>query len=184
MTRFYSPVKSGWAYFHRRDLSSFDLRQPATEDSAGRRLTMFIERHLEDKIIAALPANPAVALLGPRQCGKSTLAKKLAERLPGFLYLDLESEADLNKLNQPELFFQHNADRLVCLDEIQRRPHLFPILRSVLDRRGTNAQLLLLGSASPDLINRSSESPAGRIAYLELTPFLAGARGLSAQPLG
>ncbi|MCX6565015.1 MAG: ATP-binding protein [Candidatus Aminicenantes bacterium] len=134
----------------------------------------FIERHLEDKIVAALRVNPAVALLGPRQCGKSTLAGKLAERLPGFLYLDLESDADLNKLNQPELFFQHNADRLVCLDEIQRMPRLFPVLRSVLDRRGKNGQLLLLGSASPDLINRSSESLAGRIAYLELTPFLAG----------
>jgi len=134
----------------------------------------YIKRHLEDKIVAALRANPAVALLGPRQCGKSTLARKLAERLPRFLYLDLESDADLNKLGQPELFFQNNADRLVCLDEIQRLPHLFPVLRSILDRQERNGQLLLLGSASPDLINRSSESLAGRIAYLELTPFLAG----------
>jgi predicted AAA+ superfamily ATPase len=133
----------------------------------------YIKRHLEDKIVAALRANPAVALLGPRQCGKSTLARKLAERLPRFLYLDLESDADLNKLGQPELFFQHNADRLVCLDEIQRLPHLFPVLRSILDRQEKNGQLLLLGSASPDLINRSSESLAGRVAYLELTPFLA-----------
>ena len=132
----------------------------------------YIKRHLEDKIIAALRANPAVALLGPRQCGKSTLARKLAERLPRFLYLDLESDADLNKLSQPELFFQNNADRLVCLDEIQRLPHLFPVLRSILDRQERNGQLLLLGSASPDLINRSSESLAGRVAYLELTPFL------------
>ncbi len=131
----------------------------------------YIKRHLEDKIVAALRANPAVALLGPRQCGKSTLARKLAERLPRFLYLDLESDADLNKLGQPELFFQNNADRLVCLDEIQRLPHLFPVLRSILDRQERNGQLLLLGSASPDLINRSSESLAGRIAYLELTPF-------------
>ncbi len=133
----------------------------------------YIKRHLEDKVVAALRANPAVVLLGPRQCGKSTLARKLAERLPRFLYLDLESDADLNKLGQPELFFQHNADRLVCLDEIQRLPHLFPVLRSILDRQGRNGQLLLLGSASPDLINRSSESLAGRAAYLELTPFLA-----------
>ena len=133
----------------------------------------YIKRDLEKKIVVTLRANPAVALLGPRQCGKSTLAKKLAERLPRFLYLDLESDADLNKLGQPELFFQHNADRLVCLDEIQRLPHLFPVLRSILDRQGRNGQLLLLGSASPELINRSSESLAGRVAYLELTPFLA-----------
>jgi predicted AAA+ superfamily ATPase len=134
----------------------------------------YIKRDLEKKVVAALRANPAVALLGPRQCGKSTLARKLAERLPRFLYLDLESDADLNKLGQPELFFQNNAGRLVCLDEIQRLPHLFPVLRSILDRQERNGQLLLLGSASPDLINRSSESLAGRVAYLELTPFLAG----------
>jgi len=133
----------------------------------------YIKRDLEKKTVAALRANPAVALLGPRQCGKSTLARKLAERLPRFLYLDLESDTDLNKLGQPELFFQNNADRLVCLDEIQRLPHLFPVLRSILDRQGRNGQLLLLGSASPELINRSSESLAGRVAYLELTPFLA-----------
>lgn len=132
----------------------------------------YIKRRLEEKVVAALRANPAVALIGPRQCGKSTLARKLAERLPLFLYLDLESDADLNKLGQPELFFQNNADRLVCLDEIQRLPHLFPVLRSILDRQERNGQLLLLGSASPDLINRSSESLAGRVAYLELTPFL------------
>jgi len=136
-------------------------------------MRFYIKRRLEERIVAALRANPAVALLGPRQCGKSTLARKLAERLPRFLYLDLESDADLNKLGQPELFFQHNADRLICLDEIQRLPQIFPVLRSILDRQGRNGQLLLLGSASPDLINRSSESLAGRIAYLELTPFLS-----------
>lgn len=134
----------------------------------------YIDRNLETGVLAALRANPAVAILGPRQCGKSTLAKKLAGRLPGFLYLDLESDEDLNKLSRPELFFEYNVGRLICLDEIQRLPKIFPILRSLLDRRGTNGQVLLLGSASPDLINRSSESLAGRIAYLELTPFLAG----------
>jgi predicted AAA+ superfamily ATPase len=132
----------------------------------------YIERKLEVEILKALRNNPAVAILGPRQCGKSTLAQKLGEKIPRFLYLDLESDADLNRLSQPELFFQQNADRMICLDEIQRMPHLFPVLRSILDRKQRNGQLLLLGSASPDLVNKSSESLAGRIAYLELTPFL------------
>jgi len=139
----------------------------------------YIGRNLENKIVSALENNPAVAILGPRQCGKSTLAKKLGEKLRGFLYLDLESDADLNRLNQPELFFQYNAERLICLDEIQRLPNIFPVLRSVLDARGRNGQLLILGSASPELINRSSESLAGRIAFLELTPFLANEAGVS-----
>jgi predicted AAA+ superfamily ATPase len=133
----------------------------------------YIGRNLEGEILKALRNNPAVAILGPRQCGKSTLAQKLGEKIARFLYLDLESDADLNKLGQPELFFQLNADKMICLDEIQRIPRLFPVLRSILDRNRRNGQLLLLGSASPDLVNKSSESLAGRIAYLELTPFLA-----------
>lgn len=132
----------------------------------------YIGRGMEQEILKALRNNPAVAILGPRQCGKSTLAQKLGKKITRFLYLDLESDTDLNKLSQPELFFQCNADRMICLDEIQRIPHLFPVLRSILDRNRRNGQMLLLGSASPDLVNRSSESLAGRIAYLELTPFL------------
>jgi predicted AAA+ superfamily ATPase len=132
----------------------------------------YIGRNLEGEIRKSLRNNPAVAILGPRQCGKSTIAQKLGEKIKNFLYLDLESDADLNKLGQPELFFQQNAGKMICLDEIQRMPHLFPVLRSILDRKQRNGQLLLLGSASPDLVNKSSESLAGRIAYLELTPFL------------
>ncbi len=86
--------------------------------------------------------------------------------------MDLERPSDLNKLNDPEAFFTLNANKLICLDEIQRKPEIFSILRSVIDENKRNGQFLLLGSASPNLLKQSSESLAGRIAYLELTPFL------------
>lgn len=112
---------------------------------------------------------PVVALLGARQVGKSTLAKHIApERL---LYLDLERTSDLNKLTDPEAYFVANADKLICLDEIQRLPDIFPLLRSLVDASGRNGQFLLLGSASRDLLRQSSETLAGRISYLELSPF-------------
>lgn len=117
---------------------------------------------------------PAVALLGPRQAGKTTLALELA-RKRNSLYLDLESEADLAKLSEPELFLSRYFDRLVVLDEIHRLPRLFPVLRSLIDRArrsGHRAGLyLLLGSASLELLARTGESLAGRISYMELAPF-------------
>jgi len=109
---------------------------------------------------------PAVALLGPRQCGKSTLAKRVIAELDGAVYLDLEKTSDLNKLRDPEAFFSLNRDKLVCLDEIQRRPELFAPLRAIIDDQDRNGQLLILGSASRDLIRQSSESLAGR-TFLE-----------------
>jgi uncharacterized protein len=112
---------------------------------------------------------PVVALLGARQVGKSTLAKLIApERL---LYLDLERTSDLNKLTDPEAYFVANTDKLICLDEIQRLPDIFPLLRSLVDASGRNGQFLLLGSASRDLLRQSSETLAGRISFLELSPF-------------
>lgn len=130
-----------------------------------------IERQLRAKTLAWLKRFPAVALLGPRQCGKSTLAKELLKDFAGAAYLDLERPKDRAKLADPESFFDLHAGRLVCLDEIQRVPELFPALRGILDERGENGQLLLLGSASRDLLRQSSETLAGRIGYLELTPF-------------
>ena len=112
-----------------------------------------------------------VAILGPRQCGKSTLANYLSKKLPNFLYLDLESITDLNKLNNPEFFFLNNKDKTVCLDEIQRRPDLFPVLRSIIDRDRRPGKIIILGSASGALLKQSSESLAGRISYNTLTPF-------------
>ncbi|MBU3914121.1 ATP-binding protein [bacterium] len=93
------------------------------------------------------------------------------DHIPNAVYLDLERPADLNKLNDPEAFFSQFKNQLVVLDEIQRTPEIFPILRSVIDRNKRNTQFLILGSASRDLIKQSSESLAGRISYIEIAPF-------------
>jgi len=119
---------------------------------------------------------PAVALLGPRQSGKTTMAHQLAR--PGHsVYLDLESELDRAKLASPELYLSERLDRLVVLDEVHRVPDLFPVLRGLIDRarrEGRRSGLyLLLGSASLDLLQQAGESLAGRVAYRELTPFHA-----------
>ncbi len=118
-----------------------------------------------------LKSFPAVAILGPRQVGKSTLAQEILKTSPNNLFLDLEKPSDQNKLQDPELFFGTQKNKLICLDEIQRLPEIFPTLRSILDEGKKNGQLLILGSASPELLKQSSESLAGRIAYLELPPF-------------
>ncbi len=133
----------------------------------------YYKRQLSSEVRNRLKNNPVTGILGPRQCGKSTLAKYLLGKIDKSIYLDLESPSDLRKLDDPETFFEINRDSLVCLDEIHRKPEIFPVLRSIVDRSGRNGQLLILGSASRDLIKQSSESLAGRISYLELTPFLS-----------
>jgi len=133
---------------------------------------MMITRRLLPILRERLQERPAVALLGPRQVGKTTLALALAEKSKS-LYLDLESEADLAKLADPELYLSRHEDKLVILDEIQRKPDLFKILRGRIDqmkRKGLSGRYLLLGSASLDLLHQSSESLAGRISFLELGP--------------
>jgi hypothetical protein len=130
-----------------------------------------IKRNITDAIIDRLKTNPAVALLGARQVGKSTIAGMIIKKFPNAIYLDLERPADLNKLTDPEAFFQQFKNRLICLDEIQRSPEIFTILRGVIDRNKRNTQFLILGSASRDLIKQSSESLAGRISYIEISPF-------------
>lgn len=130
-----------------------------------------IPRALERTLVDALAQFPAVALLGPRQAGKTTLAQAIARRFPRSLYLDLERHADLAKLADADLFLSRLADRLVVLDEIQRLPELFPLLRSLIDRARHPARFLLLGSASPALLRQASESLAGRIAFHQLGPF-------------
>lgn len=115
---------------------------------------------------------PAVALLGARQVGKTTLAKTIAKH-QNSIYLDLEAPEDLLKLSDPGSYLSGHGDKLVILDEIQRAPDLFGVLRGIIDRnreRGRKAgQFLLLGSASMDLLRQSSESLAGRISYLEMS---------------
>ena len=134
-----------------------------------------ITRTLHDKLLAALAHFPAVALLGPRQVGKTTLALEIGHTYPNALYLDLESEQDRAKMADPELYLSDHQDRLVILDEVHRLPALFPLLRGLIDsarRAGRkNGQYLLLGSAFLDLLKQSGETLAGRIAYLELAPF-------------
>jgi len=130
-----------------------------------------LNRRLYPDIEHALGQFPAVALLGPRQAGKTTLARTLAATHAGSLYLDLERPSDLARLTDPELFLSRHAGHLVVLDEIQRRPELFTILRALIDEDRCPGRFLLLGSASPQLLKQASESLAGRISFHELSPF-------------
>ncbi len=119
-------------------------------------------------LTAAFGRASAVAILGPRQIGKTTLARQYAERVPGpATHFDLENPRDLSRLEDP-LNALEGLDGLVVLDEIQRRPELFPVLRVLLDRPGNAASFLILGSAGPELLRQSSETLAGRIVYREL----------------
>lgn len=130
-----------------------------------------LERWITDKLQQNIAKTPAVALLGPRQVGKTTLAKAVAKGMDS-LYLDLEAPEDLLKLSDPTSFLSTHSDKLVILDEIQRAPDLFMTLRGLVDKNREqgrkSGQFLLLGSASMDLLRQSSESLAGRISYIEM----------------
>ncbi len=134
---------------------------------------MFIQRICFEKLNAAIKRQPAVALLGARQVGKTTLALEYA-RGQDHVYLDLENSEDRQNLTDPSFFLRQFEDKLVVLDEIQRAPELFPELRGLIDqgrRKGlTSGRFLILGSASVDLLKQSSESLAGRIEYVGLSP--------------
>ena len=137
---------------------------------------MMIQRLIAQDIEDALRRQAAVALMGPRQVGKTTLALVIGHPRNA-LYLDLEDRDDRNRLAEPVLFFDNVEDRLVILDEIHRMPELFQILRSVIDRgrrKGKGkGRFLILGSASIDLLRQSGETLAGRIAYIDMAPFSA-----------
>ncbi len=126
---------------------------------------------LFDSLRESLANFPAVALLGARQVGKSTLAKQVIQAFQDAVYLDLQLPSDLSKISDPEAFFRFHQGHLVCLDEVQYRPELFAILRGMIDQKRENGRFLILGSASRDLIRQSSETLAGRIAFLEMAPF-------------
>ncbi len=132
----------------------------------------YIQRHIEDAIRAAMGRSPVTALIGPRQAGKSTLAKHILDHSGDVLYLDLERPSDLQKLDDAEWFLTSQKEKLICIDEIQRKPELFPLIRSLTDEWKQPGKFLVLGSASRDLLRQSSESLAGRISYKKLTPFL------------
>jgi predicted AAA+ superfamily ATPase len=122
----------------------------------------------------ALSDNAATVLLGPRQIGKTTLARAVADERDGSVYLDLELDADVRKLEDAAAYLRSTAGRLTVIDEVHRAPHLFTELRSLIDERRRAGQrvgeFLLLGSASLDLVQRSAETLAGRVTYLELAP--------------
>jgi predicted AAA+ superfamily ATPase len=135
-----------------------------------------INRELQEKLENALKTMPVVALLGPRQVGKTTLALEVVKSISKkATYLDLESDADYNKLNDPEAYLKRMEGELLIIDEVQRKPNLFRVIRGIVDERKRKSErtghFLLLGSASRDLLQQSSETLAGRIRYLELTPF-------------
>jgi predicted AAA+ superfamily ATPase len=133
---------------------------------------MYIARLQERSIKESLTYFPVVAITGPRQCGKSTLAKEIMKKETDSVYLDLERPSDLARLENAELFLTAQKGKLICIDEVQRMPNLFPLIRSLCDEWGKPGAFLILGSASRDLLQQSSETLAGRISYHRLTPFL------------
>ena len=137
-------------------------------------IARMIKRRIHDKLVESIDHSPAVGLLGPRQVGKTTLALEMGATRPS-LYLDLESPTDRAKLADAGRYLAEHEDKLVILDEVHRAPEIFQILRGLIDqgrRRGkAGGRFLLLGSASVELLKQSGESLAGRISYLELTPF-------------
>jgi uncharacterized protein len=132
-----------------------------------------IKRRIENTVKEALQRSPSVALMGPRQVGKTTIALNISETTAS-LYLDLETRLDLEKVRDIAAFHADNSDKLIILDEVQRLPEVFAPLRGIIDkerRKGNKTeQFLFLGSASIELLKQSSESLAGRIAYIELYP--------------
>lgn len=131
-----------------------------------------IARIVEKDINRLLQNFPITGIVGPRQCGKSTIAKKIISKRAEVVYLDLERASDLARLNDPETYLSAQKGKLVCIDEIQRKPELFPLIRSLVDDWNYNGAFLILGSASRDMLRQSSESLAGRIAYKTLSPLI------------
>ena len=133
-----------------------------------------IPRHASKIAEDALDRSPAVAILGPRQVGKTTLARGIAHAHPGSIYLDLERAGDRARLADADAFLSPLAGQLVVIDEVHRAPRLFEELRGLIDRRRAakhrTGQFLILGSASIDLLKQSSETLAGRIAYVDMAP--------------
>jgi predicted AAA+ superfamily ATPase len=131
-----------------------------------------IDRISELKVGELLKGFPCVALIGPRQVGKTTLARKIQKKYTTAVYLDLELQRDYIKLDDAEMYLNQFEERLVIIDEVQRKKDLFPVLRALIDKNRIPGRFLLLGSAGPELLRNSSETLAGRIAYHELYPLV------------
>jgi predicted AAA+ superfamily ATPase len=132
---------------------------------------MLIERSAKPQLLYYLQHFPAVVLLGPRQVGKTTLAKSIADQAERpLVYLDLERPSDIEKLQHPEIYLTPLKDSCVVIDEVQRMPKLFEALRPLIDEHRQPGRFVLLGSASPSVIKGASETLSGRVAYLELPP--------------
>ena len=131
-----------------------------------------IQRSILPQVQQALGYFPVIGIIGPRQVGKTTLAKIIEKTLPQpTLFLDLERDSDRQKLIEPEIFLQQYIDRSIIIDEIQNIPTLLPLIRWLVDQDRRPARFILTGSASLDIIKGSTETLAGRITYFELTPF-------------
>jgi uncharacterized protein len=141
------------------------------------RFTIFVSgrnilnRQKKNDVLQDLKQFPAVAILGPRQVGKTTIARQILGERDSTLLLDLEKPSDLNKLTDAETYLKSKADTLVCFDEVQLRPDLFPLLRALIDEDRRPGRFLILGSSSPELLRQTSETLAGRISYNFISPF-------------
>ena len=135
---------------------------------------MYIQRKIKNQFSELIGFFPAVAVIGPRQVGKTTFVRNYFKGSDEILFLDLETPSDLDKLHEPELFLKRNQHKTIVIDEIQRNPELFPLMRSLIDQHRRPCRFIILGSASPELLRQSSESLAGRIAYLKLNPIALG----------
>lgn len=131
-----------------------------------------IKRVIQKIVAESLTAFPVVGILGPRQVGKTTLAKEILKNINSSLYLDLELPSDYNKLNEPELFLNEQKNKLIIIDEIQQKPELFSVIRALVDQDRKNGRFLILGSSSPNLLRQSAQSLAGRIFFHNLSAFL------------
>ncbi len=133
---------------------------------------MLLKRLLQPEVLKRLDHFPVVGIIGSRQTGKTTLVKQLIPLIgKECIYLDMESTGDYQKLDHPELYLEQHKDKCIIIDEVQNKPEIFPVLRSVIDRDRKPGRFIILGSASPNLLRQSSESLAGRISYLQLHPF-------------
>lgn len=132
---------------------------------------MDIERNVIEHALELMDFSPVLGIIGSRQVGKTTLSRQLASRMNKPIhYLDMEDPNDRDKLTDPMLYFRPYEDQCVVIDEIQRKPELFEILRPLIDAKREPARFIILGSASPAIIRGTSESLAGRVSYLELDP--------------